>query len=160
MVTKPSGEVRMESAPTMFWAPVDSPVSSRTDQELSAKEEYRMRPLPLLAVCFWFVHWNDGAPRAARAESDSAKALCVALGARGLLAKPAEFAKQVNLLYISMGSKEGAGTGRSIHEQLDQAGVQHVYFEAPGTAHEFQTWRKSLFGFAPLLFQKKDGGAR
>jgi hypothetical protein len=29
-----------------------------------------------------------------------------------------------------------------------------VYYEAPGTAHEFETWRKSLHGFAPLLFQK------
>ena len=35
-----------------------------------------------------------------------------------------------------------------------KAGVQHTYFEAPGTAHEFQTWRKSLYGFAPLLFRK------
>jgi enterochelin esterase family protein len=87
----------------------------------------------------------------------------VETGYNGLLAKPAEFAKQVHLLYVSMGSKEGAGTGRSIHEQLDQAGIKHVYFEAPGTAHEFQTWRKSLYGFAPLLFQvqpKKDGGRR
>ncbi len=39
-------------------------------------------------------------------------------------------------------------------ELLDKAGVKHVYFEAPGTAHEFETWRKSLHGFAPLLFQK------
>ena len=49
-----------------------------------------LRPLPLLAVCFWFVHWNDGAPRAARAEGDGAKAVCLALNARGLLAKPAD----------------------------------------------------------------------
>ncbi len=74
-------------------------------------------------------------------------------GYNGLLSKPAEFAKQVKVFYISMGSKEGAGTGRSIHEELDKAGVKHVYFEAPGTAHEFQTWRKSLHGFAQLLFR-------
>jgi hypothetical protein len=47
-----------------------------------------LRPLPLLALGFWFLHWNDGAPRAARAESDGAKALCLALKARGLLAQP------------------------------------------------------------------------
>ncbi len=46
-----------------------------------------LRPLPLLAVCFWFLHWNDGAPRAARTESDASKALCVALAARGLQAE-------------------------------------------------------------------------
>jgi enterochelin esterase family protein len=78
----------------------------------------------------------------------------VETGYNGLLAKPAEFEKQVKVFYISMGSKEGAGTGRSIHEQLEKAGIKHVYFEAPGTAHEFQTWRKSLYGFTQLLFQK------
>jgi hypothetical protein len=45
-----------------------------------------LRPLPLLAVGFWFLHWNDGAPRAARAEPDPSKALVIALKARGLLA--------------------------------------------------------------------------
>jgi enterochelin esterase-like enzyme len=79
----------------------------------------------------------------------------VETGYNGLLKKPAEFAKLVKVFFVSMGSKEGAGSGRSIHEALDQAGVKNVYFEAPGTAHEFQTWRKSLYNFAPLLFQTK-----
>jgi enterochelin esterase-like enzyme len=79
----------------------------------------------------------------------------VETGYNGLLSKPAEFNKQVKVFYISMGSKEGAGTGRSIHEQLDKAGIKHVYFEAQGTAHEFQTWRKSLYGFTQLLFQTR-----
>jgi enterochelin esterase-like enzyme len=77
----------------------------------------------------------------------------VETGYNGLLMKPDEFNKQVKVFYISMGSKEGPQTGRSIHEQLDKAGIKNVYFEAPGTAHEFQTWRKSLHGFAQLLFQ-------
>jgi enterochelin esterase family protein len=77
----------------------------------------------------------------------------VETGYNGLLTKPEEFAKLVKVFYISMGSKEGPNTGRSIHEQLDKAGVKHIYYEAPGTAHEFQTWRKSLHGFAQLLFQ-------
>ncbi len=79
----------------------------------------------------------------------------VETGYNGLLAKPAEFNKQVKVFYISMGSKEGANTGRTIHESLDKAGINNVYYEAPGTAHEFQTWRKSLFGFAQLLFRDK-----
>ena len=72
----------------------------------------------------------------------------------GLLTKPAEFAKKVKVFYISMGSKEGPGAGRNMHEALEKAGVKHVYFEAQGTAHEFETWRKSLHGYAPLLFQQ------
>lgn len=79
----------------------------------------------------------------------------VETGYNGLLAKPAEFNKQVKVFYISMGSREGPNTGRTIHESLDKAGINNVYFEAPGTAHEFQTWRKSLYGFAQLLFQDK-----
>lgn len=76
-------------------------------------------------------------------------------GYNGLLAKPEEFDKQVDVFYISMGSKEGARSGRQPAEALKAAGVKHVtYYEAPGTAHEFQTWRKSLHGFAQLLFQK------
>ena len=79
----------------------------------------------------------------------------VETGYNGLLKKPAEFAKLVKVFYVSMGSKEGASSGRAIHEALDQAGVKNVYYEAPGTAHEFQTWRKSLYGYAQLLFQNK-----
>ena len=77
----------------------------------------------------------------------------VETGYDGLLKKPAEFNKQVHLFYVSMGSKEGATTGRSIHEELDKAGIKHVYYESPGTAHEFQTWRRSLHGFAQQLFK-------
>ena len=76
-------------------------------------------------------------------------------GYKGLLAKPDEFNKQVKVFFISMGSKEGPNTGRTIHETLDKAGINHVYYEAPGTAHEFQTWRKSLHLFTQLLFQNK-----
>jgi len=78
----------------------------------------------------------------------------VETGYNGLLAKPAEFNKLVKLFFISMGSKEGPNSGRANHEILDKAGINNVYYEAPGTAHEFQTWRKSLYGFAQLLFQK------
>ena len=76
-------------------------------------------------------------------------------GYKGLLAKPDEFNKQVKVFFISMGSKEGPTTGRTIHETLDKAGINNVYYEAPGTAHEFQTWRKSLHLFTQLLFKNK-----
>lgn len=76
-------------------------------------------------------------------------------GYGGLLQKPEEFDKQVKVFYISMGSKEGPTTGRAPAEQLKAAGIKHVtYYEAPGTGHEFQTWRKSLHGFAQLLFRE------
>jgi enterochelin esterase family protein len=80
----------------------------------------------------------------------------VKTGYNGLMADPGAFAKQVKLLYVSMGSAEaGSGTGgaRGYHESLEAAGIRHVYYESPGTAHEWQTWRKSIYGFAPLLFR-------
>jgi enterochelin esterase family protein len=65
-----------------------------------------------------------------------------------------EFDKTFKAFFISIGSKEGAGTGREPANQLKQAGVKNItYYEAPGTGHEFQTWRKSLHQFAPLLFK-------
>ena len=36
---------------------------------------------------------------------------------------------------------------------MEKAGIKTVFYESPGTAHEWQTWRRSLNEFAPLLFQ-------
>jgi enterochelin esterase family protein len=75
-------------------------------------------------------------------------------GFNGLLGDPAGFAKQVNVLFISVGTGGDMAAGsQSFHQALQQAGVKHVYYESPGTAHEWQTWRRSLHEFAPLLFQ-------
>ena len=71
----------------------------------------------------------------------------------GLMGKPDEFAKKVKVFYIGQGSKEGDNAGRGIHQELEKAGVKHFYYEAAGTAHVFQTWRKSLHGFAQLLYK-------
>jgi hypothetical protein len=38
---------------------------------------------------------------------------------------------------------------------LDKAGVKHVYFESPGTAHEWLTWRRDLNDLAPRLFRSR-----
>ena len=75
-------------------------------------------------------------------------------GLNAYAASADEFDKEYKVFFISMGGKEGAGSGRQPADTLMEAGVKHVtYFEAPGTAHEFQTWRKALHEFAPLLFQ-------
>ncbi len=76
-------------------------------------------------------------------------------GFNGLLGDPAAFARQVKVLFVSIGTAEGGMTagGRNFHQALEKAGIKHVYYESPGTAHEWQTWRRSLYQFAPLLFQ-------
>ncbi len=37
--------------------------------------------------------------------------------------------------------------------ELAQAGIKSVFVEFPGTSHEWQTWRKSLYDFAQRLFK-------
>jgi len=71
----------------------------------------------------------------------------------GVMADAKAFNKQVKVLYISIGTEENVQGARTFHQKLDQHGIKHIYFESPGTAHEWQTWRRSLNGFAPLLFR-------
>jgi enterochelin esterase family protein len=75
----------------------------------------------------------------------------------GVFADPAAFAKKVHLLYLGVGSAEAERFTtriRALHAALEQAGIQHVYWESPGTDHEWQTWRRNLKDFAPRLFRK------
>jgi len=72
---------------------------------------------------------------------------------------PNEFNKKVRVFYLSMGTKENIDRFRQTCEALKKAGIKFVSYEAPGTAHEFQTWRKSLYGFAQLLFKEDISGA-
>jgi enterochelin esterase family protein len=74
----------------------------------------------------------------------------------GELADPTAFAKKVHLLWLGVGTDEPAmmHTGIvNLHNSLTEAHVQHVFYESPGTAHEWQTWRRDLKDFAPRLFQ-------
>jgi enterochelin esterase-like enzyme len=49
---------------------------------------------------------------------------------------------------------------KGYHEALEKAGIKHVYYESPGTAHEWLTWRRCLHEFAPLLFVDKPAAGR
>jgi enterochelin esterase-like enzyme len=70
----------------------------------------------------------------------------------GAFADPAGFNKQIKLMFISVGSVEGPGT-KTFTDELTKAGVHNVYFESPGTAHEWLSWRRALNDFAPRLFK-------
>ena len=71
------------------------------------------------------------------------------------LADPSAFKQKVKVLFVSYGSREAAGAAAAKANQaaLDKLGVKSVYYESPETAHEWQTWRRSLYQFAPLLFR-------
>jgi enterochelin esterase family protein len=75
----------------------------------------------------------------------------------GVFADPAAFAKKVHLLWLGVGTQEPERMRTSIqglHALLTEAGIQHVYYESPGTDHEWQTWRRDLKDFAPRLFKR------
>ncbi len=69
------------------------------------------------------------------------------------LADPAAFKQKVKVLFVSYGSKENTAAAKANHEALEKLGIKNTYYESPNTAHEWQTWRRSLYQFAPLLFQ-------
>ena len=69
---------------------------------------------------------------------------------------PTSINDRYHLLYISIGTDEPAGMYQGIYDlhcALDSLGVKHVYYESPGTGHEWLTWRRSLHQFAPMLFK-------
>ena len=70
----------------------------------------------------------------------------------GVFADAAAFNKQMKVLFLGIGSAEGQGT-KTFSDQLTQAGIKNVYFESPGTAHEWLTWRRCFRDFAPRLFR-------
>jgi enterochelin esterase-like enzyme len=73
----------------------------------------------------------------------------------GIFADPAAFAKKVHLLWLGVGTEEPENMReglRRLHKSLLEANIQHVFYESPGTDHEWQTWRRDLKDFAPRLF--------
>ncbi|MDG3005404.1 alpha/beta hydrolase-fold protein [Paludisphaera mucosa] len=73
----------------------------------------------------------------------------------GVMADASAFNARVRLLWLGIGTTEPERMYASVkgyHEALEQAGVKHVYYESPGTSHEWLTWRRCLREFAPLLF--------
>jgi enterochelin esterase family protein len=70
------------------------------------------------------------------------------------LADPAAFKEKVKVLFVSYGSRENTAAAKENHEALEKLGIKNTYYESPGTAHEWQTWRRSSHGLAPLLFRK------
>jgi enterochelin esterase-like enzyme len=74
----------------------------------------------------------------------------------GAFADPKAFAKKVRVLWLGIGTAEPERMRegiRGFHKALTEHGIEHVYWESPGTDHEWQTWRRNLHDFAPRLFR-------
>jgi len=75
------------------------------------------------------------------------------------LATAPGFKKTNKLVFVSYGSRElenpRAGFGgnpKDNQDKLKEAGINTHFYVSPQTAHEWQSWRRSLNEFAPLLF--------
>ena len=69
---------------------------------------------------------------------------------------PAEITdkSKVKLVFMSYGSRERGSDGvKAAADVLNQAGIKSVSYVSPLTAHEWQSWRRSLKEFALLLFK-------
>ncbi|HMO63857.1 MAG TPA: alpha/beta hydrolase-fold protein [Verrucomicrobiota bacterium] len=73
------------------------------------------------------------------------------------LADLAAFKARNRLVFVSYGSKElggnRGGDPKANVEALKAAGINGHFYVSPDTAHEWQTWRRSLREFTPLLFR-------
>jgi enterochelin esterase-like enzyme len=75
----------------------------------------------------------------------------------GAFADAAAFNRKVHVFYLGIGTAEPERIQtriRALHAGLEKAGIQHVYWESPGTDHEWQTWRRNLKDFAARLFRQ------
>jgi enterochelin esterase-like enzyme len=70
------------------------------------------------------------------------------------------FKEKIKLVFVSYGSRElengktrFGGDPKENSTALKDAGINSHFYVSPNTAHEWQSWRRSLHEFAPLLFQ-------
>lgn len=66
--------------------------------------------------------------------------------------------EQIDVLWLGLGTKEPEpfpGSIGAFRKMLDRQGIEHTYYESQRTAHEWQTWRRSLYQYAQLLFKNK-----
>jgi enterochelin esterase-like enzyme len=64
--------------------------------------------------------------------------------------------QKIKLFWLGLGTKEPdpfPGSVGAFRAMFDKAGIKYVYYESISTAHEWLTWRRDLYQFAPLLFK-------
>ncbi|MFN8206836.1 MAG: alpha/beta hydrolase-fold protein [Bacteroidales bacterium] len=77
------------------------------------------------------------------------------------------FKEKVKLVFVGYGSRElenrrmgFGGDPKANTDSLKMAGINTFFYVSPQTAHEWQTWRRCLHEFAPLLFREGTANAR
>jgi enterochelin esterase family protein len=64
------------------------------------------------------------------------------------------FKKKAKVVFMSFGGREGGSSRiQGVADEWNKFGIKGVSYVSPVTAHEWQSWRRSLHEFAPLLFK-------
>jgi enterochelin esterase-like enzyme len=73
----------------------------------------------------------------------------------GVFTDAAVFNRKVKLFWWGAGTAEEGiyNATKANLAELAEVGIKSVFVEFPGTSHEWQTWRKSLYDFASRLFR-------
>ena len=70
-----------------------------------------------------------------------------------LVPDPEKAAKQLKLLYVSCGNKDGLiRISQGVHAYLKEKNVPHIW-HVDEHAHDFQHWKKGLYNFSQLIFK-------
>lgn len=73
-----------------------------------------------------------------------------------LLPDPEKAKKQLKLLYVSCGNKDGLiRISQNLHTYLKEKDVPHIW-HVDEHAHDFQHWKKSLYHFSQLIFKENE----
>jgi enterochelin esterase family protein len=138
---------------------VDSTFRTRADRDHRAMAGLSMGGMQTFHVTLNHLDlfsYIGGFSGAGAAQMLAGEKLDVRTAYNGAFADPAAFAKKVRLLWLGVGTDEPERMRegiRALHASLAEAKIPHVYWESPGTDHEWQTWRRDLKDFAPRLFR-------
>jgi enterochelin esterase-like enzyme len=70
-----------------------------------------------------------------------------------LVPDPEKATKQLKLLYVSCGNKDGLiRISQGVHSYLKEKNVPHIW-HVDEHAHDFQHWKKGLYNFSQLIFK-------
>ncbi|MDT0688780.1 alpha/beta hydrolase-fold protein [Salegentibacter sp. F188] len=75
----------------------------------------------------------------------------------GAFSNAEEVEQKLNVLFLGLGTKEAEvffNTVNAFRDMLEKQDIDYTYYSSPETAHEWLTWRRSLYQYAQILFDQ------
>jgi len=71
-----------------------------------------------------------------------------------IIADPAKTNRNYKMIFIGAGTEDTAvNSGRTMHQALTAAGINHIWSEDPGYGHDYQIWRQYLYRLLQQTFR-------